>query len=184
MSAPTTATVAQLWVTLRSDDPAAVSALAVARARLAAGRTLRTLRRFRLFELAGALPARAELETLLHRSTQFYNPHKEAGSVRLSADEAAPVAPGEVLVRVVDRGAERRDAAERWWRHQTGETIEVREAVVWALGFESEPDPLSTARELARVEDRRHGLLCNPHAQSMEVAAESISLPWIGPDPR
>ena len=175
---------AQVWIELRADDPAAVSAFVVARARLAAGHALRTLRRLRLLEVSGVLPGRDEIEALLHRSIQFYNPHKELCTVRLAASDAAPADADEVLVRVTDRDGERRPAAERWWRHQTEEPIAVRESVVWALRFEGVADPLAAAGELARLVDRHRGLLCNPHAQTMDVAAGEIPLPWIRSDAR
>src|SRR5262245_52622362 len=72
----------QAFVELLAEDPEAVSARAIARERLAAGRRLKSLRRLRVFELAGALPARAECEALLHRSTRFFNPAKERCTVR------------------------------------------------------------------------------------------------------
>lgn len=173
--------VAQAWIELKSDDPEAVSALEVARAHLAAGRALKSLRRVRLFELSGALPTRAGLEGLLHRSIQFYNPHKERCSVRTAASDAAPLAAGEHVVLVFERGEERRGGAERWWRHETGRDIEVREGVAWAMAFEpQEPDPAGAAAELAVLRDRRHGLLCNPHAQEHRVAVGRIPLPWMG----
>lgn len=169
----------QAWVELHSDDPVAVSALGVARTHLAAGRALRTLRRMRLFELSGALPDRDEIAERLHRSIQFYNPHKERCTVRAAASEPVPIRPGERIVLVFDRDGARRSAAERWWRHETGTPIEVREGVVWALSFE-EPAVASTAVEdLALVRSRRHGLLCNPHSQEVRLATESIPLPWI-----
>ncbi len=177
----TPVTVAQAWIELKSDDPEAVSALAVARAHLPAGRALTGLRRLRLLELSGALPARAGIEGLLHRSIQFYNPHKERCSVRATASDAAPLAAEEHVVLVFERGEERRGAAERWWRHETGRDIEVREGVAWVMAFESlEPDPPGAAADLAVLRDRRHGLLCNPHAQEYRVAAGKIPLPWMG----
>src|SRR5207249_4397118 len=93
---------AQAWVERTTDDPDALSALATARARLEAGRRLRSVRRFRVFELEGALPDRAALEDLLHRSTWFYNPHKERCRVRTAARDATPLAPEEVGVLVVE----------------------------------------------------------------------------------
>lgn len=174
-------TLAQAWIELTSDDPEATSALAVARAHLPAGRGLRSLKRMRLFELSGPLPPRAILEGLLHRSIQFYNPHKERCAVRTTAADPAPLAAGEHVVLVFDRGEERRAGAERWWRHETGREIEVREGTAWVMSFESlEPDPAGAASELAVLRDRRHGLLCNPHAQEHRVAEGAIPLPWIG----
>jgi hypothetical protein len=176
----TAVTTAQAWIEPVSDDPEAVSALAVARERLPAGRALKRLRRLRLIELSGALPARAGLEGLLHRSIQFYNPHKERCAVRVTAGEAPPVAAGEHVVLVFDRGEERRGGAERWWRHETGREIEVREGTAWVMSFEAlEPDPAGAAAELAVLRDRRHGLLCNPHAQEHRVATGTIPLPWM-----
>ena len=71
-------------------------------------------------------------------------------------------------------------AAERWWRHETGKDIEVREGVAWVMAFEGlETDPAGAAADLAVVRDRRHGLLCNPHAQEHRVAAGTIPLPWM-----
>jgi hypothetical protein len=174
------AKVAQAWIELVTADPEAVSALAVVRAHLAAGRAPRRLRRLRVVELVGALPEGARIGELLHRSIQFYNPHKERCVVRLAAADAAPLAPGEQAVLVIDRGEERRAAAERWWRHETGKSIEVREGVVWVMTFDSSvADPAAAARELAVVRDRRHGLFCNPHAQEHALASAEIPLPWM-----
>ena len=79
-----------------------------------------------------------------------------------------------------DRGDERRAGAERWWRHETDKAIEVREGVAWVLGFEpAVRDAGAAAEELAVLRDRRHGLLCNPHAQEHRRAAAEIPLPWM-----
>ena len=107
--------MAQAYVELLAEDPEAESTLAIARARLAAGRRLKGVRRVRVFELSGTLPHRAELEQLLHRSTRFYNPAKERCTVRASEREPGPFADDEALVLVLDRGLERRPAGERWW---------------------------------------------------------------------
>jgi len=174
----------QAWIELRTDDPEARSALAVARARLEAGRSLAGLRRLRLFELYGRLPARAEIEALLHRSTWFYNPHKERCAVRFSGREAVPAEAVEQIVLVVERGGERRAAAERWWLHETGQPVQVREAVAWRLRFEKSEDAPARAAELALLSGRRHGLLCNPNAQDHAVAgAARVPLPWIAREP-
>ena len=172
---------AQAWVRLRADDPAAVSALGVARRSLAAGRALSGLGRFRLFELLGPLPGRAELEDLLHRSSRFYNPIKEECRVRMATTEPAPVGADERAVLVSDRGLERRPAAERWWAHVTGAAIEVREGVVWVLRFESGVDTAAAAADLAVLRDHAHGLLCNPNAQDHRLAGSRVPLPWIAP---
>lgn len=177
--------VAQAWVELTRQDPEALSALAVARGNLRAGRGLASLRRLRLFEIRGTLPPREDLAALLHRSIQFYNPHKERCTVRTAAGEAPPVAAEEPVVLVLDRGEERRSGAERWWKHETGRSVEVREAVAWVLGFEpGTPDPAGAAAELAVLRDRRHGLFCNPHAQEHRVATGEIPLPWMSPPAR
>jgi len=171
----------QAFVELRAEDAEAVSAFEVARHRLAAGARLRSLRRVRLFELTGPLPARAEAEDLLHRSTRFYNPAKERCSVRLAEGDPAPFAADEQLVLVSDRGLERRAAAERWWRHETGERVEVREGLVWALAFEPGADAAREAGSLAAVEDRAHGLLSNPHFQDWRPGVgTSPPWPWLG----
>ncbi len=172
--------VAQAWVELVAEDPEAVSALAVARARLAAGHALVTLRRARVFELSGVLPAREEIADLLHRSTQFYNPHKERCTLRLEASEPAPLGADERAVLVTERGGERRPAAERWWRHQTGSRIPVKEGVAWVLGFAAGEETDARAAELGAARDRAHGLLFNPHAQDGRVAGPAVPLPWIG----
>jgi hypothetical protein len=83
------------------------------------------------------------------------------------------------VVLVTERGGERRPAAERWWRHVTGRTIEVREGTAWAFTFEGEEHPAERVQELTRLDDRRHGLLCNPHAQEARLASGGIPLPWI-----
>ncbi|HEY6866154.1 MAG TPA: hypothetical protein VI792_02790 [Candidatus Eisenbacteria bacterium] len=173
--------LAQAWVELRAEDPEAVSALGVARARLPEGRRLAALRRARLFELRGPLPETPGIESLLHRSTWFYNPHKERCTVRRGAGDPAPAAPGEQVVLVVEHEGERRAAAERWWLHETGQAIEVREAVVWMLRFEAGEDAAARASELARLDGRGRGLLCNRNAQDCSVVgADAVPLPWIG----
>lgn len=180
--------LAQAWVELRAADPEAASAFAIARADLEAGRTLESLRRFRVFELRGELPDGAGITELLHRSIQFYNPSKERCVVRAGEGDPAPVRDGEELVLVFERGGERRTAAERWWKHETGEKVEVREGVAWALRFAPEADGATLAADLAVARDRSHGLLSNPHAQEwrpgrMEGSSGIPPLEWIGSKP-
>jgi hypothetical protein len=137
------------------------------------------LRRLRVFELRGALPDRAALEALLHRSIQFYNPAKERCTLRLDPLEAAPLAADEVGVLVLERGGERRPAAERWWKHETGTPAEIREGVAWALRLGAGALAGKAAGDLAILRDRGHGLLSNPHWQDAHVAAGKVPLPWI-----
>ena len=171
---------AQAFVELRADDPEAMSALGVAQAHLEAGRGLASLRRLRLFELSGELPPRGTLETLLHRSTQFYNPSKERCTVRAADSEDVPFAPDEHVVLVFERDGERRTAEERWWKHETGTKIEVREGVVWALRFVSADGAVAAAAALATATDRRQGLLCNPQFQESRMATpDELPLPWM-----
>jgi len=170
--------VAQAWIELKADDLEAASALEVAKGQLAAGQGLQRLRRMRLIELEGKLPARDQLEALLHGSTQFYNPHKERCVVRMAADEAPPLQPGERAVLVIERDGTRRAAAERWWEHETGDSVQVREGVAWALSFDGGADGAQD-RDLALVRGRRHGLLCNPHSQECRWAEDSVPVPWI-----
>jgi hypothetical protein len=180
MACKRAASVVQAWIELRSADPEAVSALAVARAHLPAGRALASLRRLRLFELSGPLPLRGGIEKLLQASIQFYNPHKERCVVRADPADAPPIAAGERAVLVYERGEERREGAERWWRHETGRAIEVREGVAWVLGFApGAGDAAAATQELTVLRDRRHGLLCNPHAQEYRIAAGAVPLPWM-----
>jgi hypothetical protein len=171
--------VAQAWIELASEDPEALSALAVARAHMPAGRGLRSLRRLRLMEVTGKVPARDRLEQLLHRSTQFYNPHKERCHVRLAATEPPPLAGDERVVLVIDRDQSRRGAAERWWLHETGDAVEVSEGLAWALCFDDGVDADAAMEGLTLVRGRRHGLLCNPHSQECRTAGEEIPVPWI-----
>jgi hypothetical protein len=171
---------AQAWIELRADDPEAASALWVARNRLAVGREMTGLRRFRLIELTGPLPTRPRVEKLLHESTQFYNPHKERCHVRSAPRDAVPVSAEEQLVLVTERGGERRGAAERWWQHETGRSVEVREGIVWALSFAAGPEAKVRAADLVRVRDREHGLFCNPWCQDARTEGGKPPLPWIG----
>jgi len=168
----------QAWIVLRADDPEAVSALGAARAWLDSGRGLASLRRLRLFELQGRLPGRDELETLLHRSTQFYNPAKESCVLRFEPADPTPAGPGEEALLVWERGGERRPAAERWWHHETGQRIEVREGVAWLLRSGNPGQTHADAASLAVLRDRRHGLLCNPHAQEHRAAGATVPMPW------
>jgi hypothetical protein len=170
--------VSQAWIELLAEDPEALSTLAVMRDRLGAARHLTEVRRLRVVELAGPLPSREVQADLLHRSIQFYNPHKERCTLRLGAEEAPPLRRGERVVLVTERGGERRPAAERWWLHETGAAIEVWEGVAWALTLEGDAAS-ERAAELAVLHDRRHGLLCNPHAQEARVAGEEIPIPWM-----
>lgn len=172
------ARVAQAWIELEADDPEAVSALAVARAHLPLGPRLAGLRRVRLVEIAGALPGREQVETLLHHSTQFYNPHKERCAVRLLPDDPPPLEAGDRAVLVVEREGARRPAAERWWRHETGEAVEVREGTAWIVRLDHPHE--NDLEELTLVRGRRHGLLCNPHSQDWRLADDAVPLPWLG----
>src|SRR5882762_9801578 len=95
--------VTQAWVELNTDDPEAVSALGVARARLASGRALIDLKRARLLEISGTRRPRAEVEALLHASSQFYNPHKERCALRVSSADPLPCSADAVLVVVWER---------------------------------------------------------------------------------
>jgi hypothetical protein len=171
--------VIQAWIELRAEDPEAISAAMVATRALAAGRGLRSLRRLRLYELRGMLPTRREVENLLHRSIQFYNPHKERCQVRATARDPYPLVGGEVAVLVFERSANRREGAEHWWEHQTGQGIEVREGVAWLLSFESGVDAPAHALALTVATDRATGLLCNPHAQDHRIAAGGVPLAWF-----
>ena len=171
--------VVQAWIQLRTDDPAAVSAHAVAKRELAGGEQLRSLQRWRLVELSGSLPEREQIEERLHASTQFFNPHKEACRLRLCDEDPSPIGADAHAILVLDHDDERRPAAERWWRQETGKRVAVREGIVWVLEFEPGTDGAEATRTLDVVRDRRHGLFCNPHAQDSEVAHASAPLPWI-----
>lgn len=179
MSSLAIETVVQAWIEPRAEDAEAVSALHVARRDLAAARALTSLRRLRLIEVHGTALSGEALADRLHDSTQFYNPAKERCAVRASDAAPTPIAAGEVALIVSERGATRRAGAERWWRHATGETVEVHEAIVWVLGFEPGADAEAQARELAAVRDRRSGLFCNPHFQDWALASASPPRPWI-----
>jgi hypothetical protein len=173
---------AQAWIELVAEDPEAVSAREVARARLAAGRGLESLRRLRVIEILGPLPDAERTARLLHESTQFYNPHKERCTLRTRVEDPARVGGGDVGLAVWDRGGARRPAAERWWRHETGATARVSEATVWVMRFAPGVDAESAARDLGRVRDARHGLFCNPFAQEMRAASGRPPMPWIDDD--
>jgi hypothetical protein len=151
----------------------------VARAHLPGTASVQALRRVRLFELDGDLPAAPKVAELLHRSTQFYNPHKERCHVRTAATEPAPLDRGERAVLVWEREGERRPAAERWWEHQTGTPIVVREGVAWVARIEADGTAEAVLDALVVVRDRRHGLLCNPHAQTHRGAGADVPLPWF-----
>jgi len=183
MTPRATSRIAQAFVELKSEDPEAVSAFEIARTRVAGGRRLRSLRRMRLFELSGPLPAAAKVADLLHRSTQFYNPHKEVCTIRMRAGTLPVTDESTWVALVADREGSRRGAAERWWQHETGEAIEVEEAVVWVMAFDADVDR-AAAEELTVLRDRHHGLLCNPHAQRWSLAGADVPLPWIRVEPR
>ena len=173
------APVMQAWIELRADDPEAVSAFAVARAGLAAAGGLEELRRARLVEITGSARSREQVDALLHASTQVYNPHKERCTLRAGAADPLPGPDRAEYVVVWERDGDRRPAVERWWRHETGESIEVREAVVWVVRFAPGIEAASAARELAQLRDARHGLLCNPWSQCMRAGPSPAELPWI-----
>ncbi len=177
--------IVQAFIELRAEDPEALSAFAVARSRLRAGKGLVSLRRVRVFEITGVLPAKAEVEALLHRSTRFYNPAKERCTVRANERDRAPFRDEESLVLVVDRGLERRTAAERWWKHETGARVQVREGTAWALSFEPGLETEKSTRSLAKVRDRAHGLLSNPHFQDWRPGHGALPpFPWIKGRPK
>jgi hypothetical protein len=173
---------AQAWVELNADDPEAMSARWVSAHQLNAGREMTGLKRLRLFELKGPLPTRPRLERLLHASTQFYNPHKERCHLRLRRNDPAPLGKDDHLILVIEREAERRPAAEHWWLHETGQTIEVREAVVWVVTYGTGNPEARRAwtEDLAVARDRRHGLFCNPLRQSVKTGTGLPPVPWMG----
>src|SRR5206468_1357315 len=104
--------------------------------------------RLRIFELRSALPEREELDGLLHRSIQFYNPAKERCTLRLDPLEPEPLGADEIGVLVVERSGERRPAAERWWRHETGAAAGVGEGGGGrARAATAEPGPESEGKE-------------------------------------
>ena len=105
--------------------------------------------------------------------------------MRASAAAAAPFAADEALVLVLDRGLERRPAAERWWRHETGARVEVREGIAWGLRFEPGEDIAQGRASLAAVTDRGHGLLSNPHFQDWRAGTGAAPpWPWLAKPPR
>ena len=175
----------QAFIEMRADDPEATSALAAAQRHLEAGRSLAGLRRMRVFELSGSLPPRATLEELLHRSTQFYNPSKERCAVRADSTDPAPGAAGELYVIVFERGGERRAAAERWWRHETGARIEVREGGAWAMTFAPRVDAPAAAGALTATRDRKTGSIhFYEHEEWRPASATGAPpLPWIATKP-
>lgn len=174
-------THALVFVELRASDPEAVSALQVAREHLEGGARLEGLRRWRVFELHGELPDRPELAARLDRSTQFLNPAKERCVIVAGPDDRAPFAPNEASVLVFDRGGERRAAAERWWRHDGGGRIEVREGVAWALAFAGGAPNAEDVEAVAVTTSRSRGLLCNPHSQEWRWMPAGMAPPpdWI-----
>ena len=99
--------------------------------------------------------------------------------MRTKPRDPLPLSAGERVVLVTERGGERRLAAERWWRHETGGDAEIREGVAWALRFEAGARAEDSARDLATLRGRDHGLLCNPHWQEARLAAGTVPLPWI-----
>jgi hypothetical protein len=171
--------VVQVWIFPIADDPEAVSAAMVARRSLAAGAHLRGLRRARVIEIEGRLPAAGELAERLHQSTRFYNPNKERAIVRVSADQPAPLEAGESAALVFDRGDERRSATERWWKRVTGTTVKVREGTAWIVSAVPGQSSERLLEELLEVRDARTGLLCNPHAQDWRRAERGVPLPWF-----
>ena len=177
--AATPSRTVQVWIEPIGDDPEAISAFEVARRTLPAARGLKRLRRMRLVEITGALALPDEVREHLHESTQFYNPHKERCHVRWTAQDAAPCAPDEVAVLIHERGGERRGAAERWWRHATGDAVRVREGVAWLVTPETESGARALMEELVLLRDRHHGLLCNPNAQDRREAKGAIPVPWL-----
>lgn len=172
--------VAQAFIALRAEDPEAATALAVARTNLADGASLTALRRERLVEITGARGDVASIARTLHGSIQFYNPAKERCILRAPGDSPPPFGAEEACVCVIERGGDRRAAAERWWRHETGERVTVREATVWVLAVGEGADALACAQSLATARDRTHGLFANPHVQDVRVApGGDVPLPWI-----
>ncbi len=174
--------VGQAWVELRAVDPAAQTAFQAMRAHLKPGHGLRGVRRARMLELCGKLPPRSRLEELLHRSIQFYNPHKETCVVRRALRDRLPVEPEDTTVVVWDREGSRSGAAERWLLHETGRAVEVWETTVWVLAWEPSilaRDRLAGTKELAVLRDRRHGLLANPHAEEARIFAGPPVLPAL-----
>lgn len=175
---PHVAGIAQAWILPVSDDPEAVSALGVAR-RFLGATDLRGLRRARLIEIEGDLPPAAELASYLHDSTRFYNPNKERCHLRLSNSDPVPFGPGERAVLVFDRGGERREGSERWWKRTAGGRVRVREGTAWIVEGADAAASVLWLDALTEVRGAGRGLLCNPHAQESRRAGDAVPLGWF-----
>ena len=171
--------VAQAWIETIAQDPAAVSALVIARRTLAGVGDLRSLRRVRLIEIEGRLPDAITLAARLHDSTRFYNPHKERCTVRRLRTDATPLEPTERAALVFDREGERRPASERWWKRVTGDTVRVREGTVWIAGAASADETGAALNMLMPGPGFGQGLLCNANAQEFRRADSTVPLPWF-----
>jgi hypothetical protein len=53
--------------------------------------------------------------------------------------------------------------------------------VAWAVRFDPGADARAGLDGLVVLRDRRHGLLCNPHAQEFRVGDGDVPLPWFPP---
>ena len=154
-------------VELRAEDPEASSALVVARERLDGGaRAARAaaLPRVRAARRAAGDATSSRSGCTARRSSTI--PAKERCVVRAGGRRSPSPVAGRARRSCwsSSAAASAGAAAERWWRHETGARVEVREGVVVGAAVRA---GRGRARRSARSwrwrATARHGLFCNPH---------------------
>ena len=82
---------------------------------------------------------------------------------------------------MIERGGERRPAAERWWSQRPGDSIEVREGTAWALTFDDEEDADAERRaSWSRWWTEVTACCATLTRRRRDWPRREIPLPWIG----
>jgi phosphoribosylformylglycinamidine (FGAM) synthase PurS component len=183
--------LSQVSVQLRARDPAAVSALGVARTRLGLADQITDLARLVYFEIsipaADREAAEHSLRRLLDATTVLCNPNKETARVALEPETLT--VPGVALL-VWDRESPRRRDLEAQIARALPDlgAVTVWRAVLWLPRLAG--DAARQREILGRIAlgvDGDAGLLVNPHADAhgiVEAIIPQAFLPRLSPEPR
>jgi hypothetical protein len=171
-----------LTVELKSADPTALTASHALTHRLGFGKVLAELRRTDVWRLrveaAGIPDALALASSWITRSNRFVNPNKHVYELSARGGEGSGSAErGSGRVAWVVATSEPDldgEAAARLIHDRFGgrELVEARRAVAWMLRFTPAVEPSAVrgfAEEMAIARSRSHGLLANPHFQSVAI---------------
>jgi hypothetical protein len=161
---------------LKVPDTTALSAEDVLRRKMGYGDRLAGLRRedWWLFEVDAPDPTRARerVEDWARRCTSLVNPNKHRASIEPVSEWPPGNEAQGVRILVRDRDDVRAQSILGFLRVSLGasDLVSLQSGTLWTVQSGTSVDkPGQLAREIARTESRRQGLLANPHAQIFEI---------------